>query len=104
RFSVHHAPPTRLCPLSLHDALPAPHDAAQGMTTVPARRLAAISPAHGPKHRLPGFGVTHRIGRAIIKSHNNVGPQHLLNLDRLFRRQKMAASVEMGLKGHSLLG
>lgn len=53
----------------------------------------APGPAHAHPHRLGGFFVAGRVGRAFVEDHDDVGIQHLLDLHRDFRRQEELGAI-----------
>ena len=54
-------------------------------------------------HRPPGFVEIGVAGRAFVQRHNNICAQFLLQFNRLFRRDKMAAAVYMRAEGNAFI-
>lgn len=64
---------------------------------------AAPQPAVGHLHRVFGVAIVARVGRAFVKGHDDIAADGSLDIDRLFRREKVAGAVDVRLKGNAFL-
>ena len=67
-------------------------------------RLAARGPAQGQLHRGPCLGLGGRIGGALVKDHDDIGPQTALDRHGGLRIQKDPGTVHRALELHPGLG
>jgi hypothetical protein len=64
---------------------------------------ASFEPAMGAVHALLCIFISQGIGRALIKCHDDVGPDAALNIHHIFGRENMAGTINMRLKNNTFL-
>src|SRR5215475_10596954 len=82
---------------------PALDNAEEGLIVSPAADLTTGSPETGPPDCLAYDISFRREGHALVESHDEVGTQRFLNLDRRLRRNEMCRTVEMRLEAHTFV-